>query len=168
MSFETNDDPPPARKAPKLFPEPPPPLEPAPLPRAILRLRTSAPEPTEKPRRNQDHQRELFFINWKAHNPGGQADSEDFERAYGDFQIKQFEAKTNAHDRSPSEFKTIVIRLLLVGILILAALSAARWVRTKFAPNPLPRNVHSGGQPSTVAPRPAATGTIPAQGSSTR
>jgi hypothetical protein len=127
MSSETTEPTPFPRRKPKLFAEAPPPQEPAPLPRPIFRLRTTVPEPSEGP--SKDKLRELFFITWKSQNPGGRADSEDFERAYGDFQIRQFEAKGYYRDRdTPLRLGPIIGRALFIIFLILAGLAAINWL----------------------------------------
>ena len=146
MPPETNDLEPLPRRRPKLHPEAPPPLEPAPPPRPVFRLRQDVPAPSEGPSK-KDQLREIFFINWQAQNPGGKADSEDFERAYGDYQIKQFEAKGYYRDRERSTpLWPIVRRLLLVALLLAAAISAFNWVRTKSeARRPVPAKTSSTG-----------------------
>lgn len=135
MSSETNDPPPQPRRLPKLIPDAPPPLEAADPPRQVFRLRTEAPKPSEGPSR--DKARELFFINWQAQNPGGKEDSEDFERAYGDFQIRQTEAKGYYRERERKErLSPLVRRALLIGFLILAVFAAFNWIRARFEPRP--------------------------------
>jgi hypothetical protein len=106
-------------RRPKLFPEAPAPLEPAPPPRPVFRLRTEAPAPSEGP--SKDKLRETFFINWKASNPAGTIDSEDFERAYGDFQVRQREAKIHPADREPAApLRPMVIQAIVIAFLLLA------------------------------------------------
>ncbi len=135
MSTEANDPPPLPRRSPKLFPDAPAPSEPAEPPRQVFRLRTEVLQPSEGP--STDKARELFFLNWLAQNPGGKADSEDFERAYGDFQIKQAEAKGYYRDRERTASKWPEIRrALFIGFLILAAIAAFNSIRAKFETRP--------------------------------
>ena len=155
MSLEQNENPARPRRQPKLFPAAPEPLEPAPLPRPVFRLRANSDEPRE--RANPDKQRELFFLNWKAQNPRGQADSEDFERAYGDHQILQFEAKNLYRDRSESmPLATMVGRFFLVLILLVAGFATVKWWSERNAPRPgAPRKASAVGQPGAHGRWPA-------------
>lgn len=114
---ESEPDLPPLRRRPKLAPDAPPPLEPAPSPKPVFRFRTDFPEPTDKP--SKDNLRDVFFITWKSQNPAGKMGDEDFERAYGDFQAQQYEAK-NFYRLGPPpsqpRFARVVIIVVVIGV----------------------------------------------------
>ena len=130
MSDE-NPDLPSFRRRPKLTPDAPPPLEPAPPPKPVFRFRTDFPEPTDKP--SQDNLRAVFFITWKSQNPTGKLGDEDFERAYGDFQAKQYEAKNLYRDLPPPPRPRLARAVIIV---VLIAVACFILVRVFGAPPP--------------------------------
>jgi hypothetical protein len=123
-SMEPNELPAVPRRRPRLTPDPPKPLEPAPPPRPVFRLRTWTPEPSEGPRK--DSLREVFFTNWKARNPSGTIDSEDFERAYGDFQAKQLDAKKYYRKGAHVRLGTVIWRGVIISALVFFALKTCQ------------------------------------------
>lgn len=125
-----------------MLPDSPPPAEEAPAPRAVFRLRTEAPQPSEPPR--TDKPRELFFINWKAHHPHGIMGSEEFERAYGDYQLKQGDAKRFYRAREQrAEWREVATKGIVVLIALVALLRAAQWLHGQFG---------SGEKPAASSP----------------
>lgn len=149
MPSESNEFPAVPRRRPKLHPDPPPPAEEAPPPRQTYRLRQDRPAPSDAA--SKDRHRDVFFINWKANNPHGEMGSEEFERAYGDFQLTQGDARRYFRDRKRhTSLRKIVVKLVLVAIVFVGAFQAAQWVHGVLGSGKQPP---SSSQPTPKSPR---------------